>query len=317
MFRYIIFFLTCFSQMNCESDRRVITTLKYSKFRVKPTIVNGKPAIKGQIPYLVSIKQPVHSFSPGRITWRNLCGGSIIDELRVLTAAHCFEGKGFYYAKHSEKLRVVAGTLRNEMTHSGETDTNIINQWRKIKTVILHQNFYFPDHDIAIVFVDEAWKFLRNVDFVTPASKEKDYFGLCVSAGFGQPGHGPRNVVSQILLIAPINIIPQMLCSRLWEMNMRSFICSDSSFTDVAKGDSGGPLACKETSDPKEKPGKDLLVGIVSGKNFDKTTIYTRVSAYRGWIDNNDGNKLGIQLNFISIITTVMSIYILFSYTKK
>ncbi|VVC99598.1 unnamed protein product, partial [Leptidea sinapis] len=279
MFRYIIFFLTCFSQMNCESDRRVITTLKYSKFRVKPTIVNGKPAIKGQIPYLVSIKQPVHSFSPGRITWRNLCGGSIIDELRVLTAAHCFEGKGFYYAKHSEKLRVVAGTLRNEMTHS--------------------------DHDIAIVFVDEAWKFLRNVDFVTPASKEKDYFGLCVSAGFGQPGHGPRNVVSQILLVAPINIIPQMLCSRLWEMNMRSFICSDSSFTDVAKGDSGGPLACKETSDPKEKPGKDLLVGIVSGKNFDKTTIYTRVSAYRGWIDNNDGNKLGIQLNFISIITTV------------
>lgn len=68
---------------------------------------------------------------------------------------------------------------------------------------------------------------------------------------------------------------------------MDSFICTNSQGTDVGGGDSGGPLTCYGTLDPKEKRGKDLLVGIVSGKNYDKTTLFTRVSAYKDWM--NDG----------------------------
>ncbi|XP_045504423.1 chymotrypsinogen B2-like [Colias croceus] len=296
------------TQTKCEIDRRVITTLKYSKFYIKPFVVNGKPALVGEVPYLVSIKEPTRRLGHGRIVWKNLCGGSIIDEMRVLTAAHCFEGKNFFYARHPKLLRLVAGSFRTDLTHSGRTETNVINQWRTIDRVILHKHFNFPDNDIAIVFVDAQWRFIRNVNFITPARREADYPQTCTSAGFGRTGYSLKDPISPTLLVAPIYVLTRWHCSKLWEMNMNSFVCTDSSVTDMSRGDSGGPLACKNTLDPEEQPGRELLVGVVSGKNFDKTTLYTRVSAYRDWIDNN-GSFVLLSNIVVVLITLLLSIY--------
>ncbi|CAK1545755.1 unnamed protein product [Leptosia nina] len=289
----LLVFLLTLGFTQCEIDRRIITTLKYSKHYVKPFVVNGKPAVVGEVPYLVSIKEPFRRLGHGRVVWKNLCGGSIIDELRVLTAAHCFEGNHFYYQKHPEILRLVAGNLRTDITHSGRTETTIISQWRRIDNVIIHRSFNFPDNDIALVFVDVKWSFIRNVDYIVPASVNTDYPQTCRSAGFGRVGYNLRDAISPTLLVAPIFILTRWHCAKLWEMDMNSFICSDSSVTDISRGDSGGPLACKSTLDPKEEYQKELLVGVVSGKNFDKTSIYTRVSAYRDWIDSNGDMQPG------------------------
>ncbi|XP_045779557.1 chymotrypsin-like protease CTRL-1 [Maniola jurtina] len=290
---FVIFLATC------EPDKRVITTLKYSKYYVKPTVVNGEPAATGQVPYLVSIKEPILRIGDQRIVWKNLCGGSIIAQNKVLTAAHCFESQDFYYKKNPSILRIVAGNLRTDITHSGDTETNIINQWRKINRVILHNNFNFPLNDIALVFLNAPLKFTNNVDFVITASKNTDYTHTCMTAGFGRIGHNSKSRISPILLIARINTLSKWKCSMIWEMNMNSFICSDSSISDVSRGDSGGPLVCKGTLDPKEKPNRDLLVGVVSGKNFDKTTIFTRVSAYKDWIARSGDKTVLFECNFL------------------
>lgn len=242
----------------------------------------------------------------------NLCGGSIIDKRRVLSAAHCFEHNKFYYVSHPEILRVVAGNLRSGLTHSGDTETNIISQWRNIDKIIVHNNFYFPSFDIALVFVDKDWEFTGNINYINVAKRSMDYPPSCISAGFGRVGFRLRDAVSPVLLVARIHTITKWHCSKLWEMNMNRFVCSDSSLADVSRGDSGGPLACKNTLDPSETPGRDLLVGVVSGKNFDKTTLYTRVSEYHEWIDRNRSFVLSCEI--LWVIIPFLLIYVLFSY---
>jgi hypothetical protein len=46
-------------------------------------IVGGKDAILGQLPYQVSLRQ-------GPLGGYHFCGGTILDETSVLSAAHCF-----------------------------------------------------------------------------------------------------------------------------------------------------------------------------------------------------------------------------------
>ncbi|XP_072933064.1 chymotrypsin-like protease CTRL-1 [Epargyreus clarus] len=303
-------FLFILIQVYGEPDRRVITTLKYSKHYMRPAIVNGEPVVSGQIPYIVSIKEPTR-FVANRYVWRNLCGGSIISKRKVLTAAHCFEGNNFYYAKRPHILRVVAGNLHNDVMYTPNTNTS--TQWRKIERLVLHWNFNFPNNDIALFTVDKPWNFGNNVDYVILARKNMDYPRTCMSAGFGRIGHGTRSRLSQVMLLAPIHTLPRRQCSKIWEMNMNTFICSNSMLTDVARGDSGGPLACRWTLDPAEKANRDLLVGVVSGKNFDYTTLFTRVSAFHDWIAR--GNSCNLRgITFIIPILHFVAQYHLFSF---
>lgn len=85
---------------------------------------------------------------------------------------------------------------------------------------------------------------------------------------------------------------------------MDTFVCTNSQVSDVGGGDSGGPLTCYGTLDPSERRGRDLLVGIVSGKNYDKTTLFTRVAAYKEWLKRDgacpcEPSKLVVSLCFV------------------
>ncbi|KAL0819223.1 hypothetical protein ABMA28_008468 [Loxostege sticticalis] len=294
-----------------ELDRRVITSLKYSMYRVKTTIVNGEPATNDKVPYIVSIKEPQGMVTAQDVFWTNLCGGSIIGEQKVLTAAHCFEGSNYYYANNPHVLGVFAGTTKTSITHSGVTETREDLQVRRIKYVVLHRKFHFPSNDIALVFVNVPWNYTDSVNFIVPAKRDLENYYQCVASGYGRIGYGYGQPESDVLLVARIRPMSKWQCSTLWQMNMNTFVCTSSEVSDVARGDSGGPLACFDTGDPEEPPGKELLVGVVSGKNFDQTTLFTRVSAYHDWIER--GGNLGCRLTpTVFTIIWIILIYLLF-----
>lgn len=297
----------------CDYDRRVVTTLNHSRSRpdVALTIVNGEPAGNGQVPYLVSLKEPIHKYEEGKVAWKNLCGGSIIDATRILTAAHCFEASDFYFAKRPDLLRVVAGNLRNSLIHTGDSETTDDAQWRQLKKVIIHPEFHFPNNDIAVGHVDERWSFTELVQPIKLASASTDYNSKCVAAGYGRVGPDLRDAISPVLLVAQIAVLTRSECSLLWEMDMNNFVCSETSVTDVARGDSGGPLVCSE-SDPLRETQDDVLVGVVSGKNYDKTSLYTRVSAYRDWIMNADRGAPSARVS--ALLVWSLSIYAVLYY---
>ena len=103
-------------------------------------IIGGRNAYDGEFPYQVSL----------RMTLRHICGGSIIDETHILTAAHCVNGD-------------IPILIRNMFV---TTSTNIFGQSKgtsyKIKRVTLHPQ-YVPTHeaswinDIAILTVQIKW----------------------------------------------------------------------------------------------------------------------------------------------------------------
>lgn len=277
----------------------IITTLKYSsRYRVKPTIVNGVTAGSGETPYVVSIKEPQTEFGNSEKYWTNLCGGGIFRKNIVLTAAHCFEANYFNYARHPQTLRVVAGALKSNFRVEDVYTDNIGVQWRRISKVILHEDFHFPNNDIAIVFINKAWTFSPFVGPAMLANRTTELFRSCWTAGYGRVGHAEGDKASEELLIAPVKTMPSWQCTTLWEMDMNAYICSDSSTTDVSEGDSGSPMVCIGTSAGTDS---ELMEGIVCGKNFDKTTLYTRVSAFHDWISTNIACKIRIHNIILSI----------------
>ena len=53
---------------------------------LSPNVLNGEPALAGEFPHMAALGYP--SKLPNR-TWDFLCGGSVISEYYILTAAHC------------------------------------------------------------------------------------------------------------------------------------------------------------------------------------------------------------------------------------
>lgn len=274
--------------LQCKVVNRIITTLNHTKIKHIPVLVSKTPALPGQVPYIVVIKEPVakNDINPGtKELWFSMCAGSIIDDIRVLTAAHCFEYGNFSYVKDPGRLRVVAGNQIDTVARTDEADDEYFTtQWRTISEIIIHDRFYFPNNDIALLQVYTPFELNGDVGYIRPAMLTLNSLHNCLSAGYDTiPLRDGSNQTAPTVMVASVSIIPLSSCSDLWEMNMTAFVCTESAMKDMTGLDIGGPLVCTEWSTGTRQK-NDQLEGIVSGRTSDRTALFTRVSEYYDWL---------------------------------
>ncbi|XP_069878006.1 chymotrypsinogen B-like [Dipodomys merriami] len=224
-------------------------------------VVNGEDAVPGSWPWQVSI-QYEDSF--------HFCGGALISEEWVLTAAHCGVMPGD---------KVVAGAFNLD---SDEKDVQVLDVAEVFSKPGKVYSKPVPN-DIALLKLATPAHFTDTVSAVCLACDEADFppGTPCVITGWGQTQYDDHQR-APTLRQAVLPLVSTPDCRKYWGDNVTDdMICAGGNGTSPCIGDSGGALVC-------EKGGVWTQVGIVSwGSDFcctDTPAVFTRITAVLDWV---------------------------------
>ncbi|CAL7945080.1 unnamed protein product [Xylocopa violacea] len=227
-------------------------------------IVGGQPTTINEHPYQVSLQ----------LDNSHVCGGAIISEEWIVTAAHCVHS--FYH----ESFSIKAG-----ISDLNDDDGTVINA----KEIIVHDDYRrsTADYDIALIRLEKPLVYSSRVRpiLLAPIADHYAAGSKAVVTGWGQlRTDGPSP--SQLHKVE-VPLVSNARCSRLYSNRpiTRRMICAgyiNFGGKDACKGDSGGPLVQH-----------DRLIGIVSwgSRCADPSFpgVYTRVTVLRHWIRHKTG----------------------------
>ncbi|XP_029499869.2 transmembrane protease serine 3-like [Oncorhynchus nerka] len=256
---------TSLSKTQCSSG--TVTTIKCLECGSRPQfssrIVGGNVSALGQFPWQVSL----HFQS------EHLCGGSVVADSWILTAAHCVYGFAF------PSLWAV---------HVGLTEQPVNGAQALAVQKIIYHGRYRPkalDYDIALMKLAEPLTFNGLVEPICLPNFGEDFEDgtMCWISGWGATSDGGD--ASDSLLSARVPLISSKACSTpgVYQGYISpGMICAGylEGGTDSCQGDSGGPLACEDSV--------WKLVGATSWgqgcADRNKPGVYTRVTQSLKWI---------------------------------
>ncbi|XP_045508662.1 trypsin-like [Colias croceus] len=241
-------------------------------------IVGGSEAPYGAFPWQVEIQM----LDPDKLVFGHHCGGAVIAERLVLSAAHCFD-------KHPlqlEHIRIVVGEHRLKVQDKHE------NRYLAEK-VVPHPEFRKNgphSNDIALLLVarSSGVQFNTHVRPICLPSGTETTGQWCAVSGWGHQGETNDNF-APVLRAAAVPILDLATCRKDQVLGGRqqaildSMLCAGvlSGGVDACHGDSGGPLACIADN-------KWHIYGVVSwGSGCARRArpgVYTRVVSYLPWI---------------------------------
>ena len=262
-------------------------------------IVGGEDAERDEFPWQISLRNAPN--------YSGFCGGSIIDEYHILTAAHCIEDP-------NQKLYVVVGEL-NRWELFDPYQGYVINDGTaqndgpvfETESIVVHEQWneqISKNHDIALLKLKYPINFnsvnykaspicLMTEDFELDGSKNvenQNYEDFWVS-GFGLKNE-TDSASSSTLQKVKVPHVPNSQCQVSYGSTniFQGTICAGyaEGGKDSCQGDSGGPMVMR-----LETTGQWLLVGVVSFgygcARPDYPGVYARVSYYADWIYDNSG----------------------------
>ncbi|XP_023555442.1 coagulation factor XI isoform X2 [Octodon degus] len=245
----------------CEMDN-ICTT------KIKPRIVGGTLSVRGEWPWQITL----HITAPIR---GHLCGGSIIGNRWILTAAHCLDG-----VDSSKILRVYGGIVN-------QSEINEDTPFFGVQEIIIHDQYQVAEsgNDIALLKLEAAMNYTDTQRPICLPSKGDRHviYNDCWVTGWGYTKL--RDKVQDTLQKAKIPFVPSDECQARYRRHKitNKMICAGyrEGGKDACKGDSGGPLSCKHNE-------VWHLVGITSwGEGCgqrERPGIYTNVVKYVDWI---------------------------------
>ncbi|XP_050408876.1 chymotrypsin-like serine proteinase isoform X1 [Patella vulgata] len=246
----------------------LLLALGYAQCAPSNRIVGGSDAKSGQFPWQVSLQFDVGG------AFAHICGGSLIAEDRVLTAAHCVEGTS------ASDLRVVLGILR--LDHVDETE-----QILSLSSLVIHPEYDGEadgsPNDFAVLRLSGTANTASSaISIIDMADKGDDFTGEeCTLSGWGRLSGG--GALPNTLQWVNMKQISNAQCAvDMTDVTGGKIgpghICVSQADTSACNGDSGGPMVCS-----------GVLAGVASwvvgGCLTNYPSVYGRVSEYRNWID--------------------------------
>ncbi|KAK3519774.1 hypothetical protein QTP70_004294 [Hemibagrus guttatus] len=232
-------------------------------------IVGGEDAVHGSWPWQVRLE-----FKKG------LCGGSLINENWVLSAAHCFPSD----------TQINTSEITVKLVMESLVGPNLDMQQMNVSDVFVYKA-YDPvnnENDIALVKLSSSVTF---TNFIRPVclAGEKDSLPNDIYVwvtGWGRTNHSSDQLAEKLQEVQ-VRIISNSDCASMYGLLSITDKMICAGFTEGEKdsctGDSGGPLVFKHNE-------TWVQAGIVSFgygcalPNY--PGVYTRVSQYQDWINS-------------------------------
>lgn len=262
------------------------------KVTTENRITNGKIASLGQFPWMAILGYRRRGYSGVSF----LCGGTLVNERYILTAAHCIT---------SQNRPVVVRLGEFNLTEAVDCDHDKVCAPppldMDVESITPHHDFDLRNikHDIALIrlsrSVPEYTEFVRPICLPVGVNVTDDKkFKI---AGWGKT-YFRDAAGSPVLQFTDVSGVGHAECSELQPPELQPLdpgqLCAGGDKgKDACKGDSGGPLMV--TLATESPTGSDYSpvtyqVGVVSyGPDSPCGTaplpsIYTRVTAYMPWI---------------------------------
>jgi secreted trypsin-like serine protease len=250
--------------------------LAHAQTIARPTIVGGTNAAMAEFPHQVLV-----------LVAGYMCGGSIIADQYILTAAHCMvDDLGNPYT--ASQVTVYAG-----LQNMGSLAKNALNPYflrRTVSAVTVHASFDTETYDFDVAVLKLSSPIVKNpgIKIIKLAHSATTYSALYATrkvltvSGWGAVKY--NGDTSNTLRKVQVPVVANTTCNTYYGSGITGrMMCAGyaTGGKDSCQGDSGGPIIASIGTTPYQ-------VGIVSwGNGCAKARypgVYTRISSVYPWI---------------------------------
>ncbi len=250
-------------------------------------LIGGLEAQDNTWPWMSSLRHGTNN--------RHFCGGSIIDEMWVLTAAHCVHDNDTDDAIPVNSFKVVVGDHVTTTRQDSE-------QEYFPKKVFLHEDFNRAtmDNDIALIELKRSIEYNEVIAPVCLPSSPPPIGETCVTTGWGLERNGNTGRLQRVTSLneVTIRIKSNEVCGsqRYWGDRITpNMVCAGYRRRGACRGDSGGPLVCNNNGGSPFS-----LVGVTSyvprgcsNPDGKSPSVFANVYNYLEWIQTTTLNCTG------------------------